>query len=230
MSQPDLTQTEAEAIMRLLEHPQADFPNIEGRDPTLPEILRAFKLIRANAVCCKPPNGTGGDNGCLALTYSDPAYAAIIGAEAGEVFVRPPNPGQFDPAAAPDQAENRHIFEVNRGNALLNYVYVRNVEKVLKQMLMKCFCASSYAPLKHPRTNFTRVSLLQLMRHISDTYAIRTPEEVSKNEEDMKAAFNRSVQPFTEFFIRQEELQEFMTDTTEPVRESTLIRRSLHAL
>jgi hypothetical protein len=148
--------------------------------------LTAFRnAINTNALSIPSIRG-GGTLGHLALVLEAPDYLIV----SGEAFTLPAHPGASATHAA--GATSSEISEANRQHQVLlneQAVYYNTRQALQKQILAKVH-PTYIETLRHPITQFSQVTPLQILTHLWTTYGSVSTEDLSANWTRMNTPWN----------------------------------------
>jgi hypothetical protein len=115
-------------------------------------------------------------------------------------FLVPVNPGNtIDVADGPTAAVLRVRTE-NHRNSLRNFHMYRNTDLALKQQLLIACPATFFETLRHSDFGFARVSTLQLLTHLHNTYGKVSPTDIMKKQNELNTPFWNPPLPLESLF------------------------------
>lgn len=202
--------------------PTASFPKqsltpIHGK-PDFATLARLTQELTANAVSVHSNRGSG-MHGHAAIVLGNDAYQEI----SAVAWVAPTNPGP-EPNI-PDNATQRAVtiglsnFE-RQQKEWETYTLVANA---LKRQLLEAIEPVYLSSLSHPTFGFANVGVFQMLQHLRNTYAVLTPDILSKNLEALGAKWepSESLEPLWERGVKARAIAQAGGDE---ITEETLVR------
>jgi hypothetical protein len=176
-------------------------------EPTYQSIRIARTQLNSNAASIFSASG-GGLHGHLALTMTAAEHLAVVGAN--NAFQVPPNPGTL---VHPINATAPQISEAVRlhKDALATFQLYHNVDKALRNQLIKATPEVFIQATKDPILGFGRCTCLTILTHLRTTYGEITPDELDRNLERMSAAWHPPT-PIEDLFEQLRAGAEFATE------------------
>jgi hypothetical protein len=190
--------------------------------PTIATTNRLRKELYDNAMSVETSAG-GGENGHLGLVMPADKYAE----HAGEAFEEPAHPGPL-----PDYAglTEKQIIAANRlyDASLAAYKTCKALKVDLRKQIIAAV-PKVYLPPDDPLFGYNKITPIQMLQHLTNTYGKMTPDELEANEKRLEQPFN--VDDGIETLWRNiSDIQTLATAAEEPIPTSAIIRRTLQVL
>ena len=151
-------------------------------EPTYPSLELLLKELKANALNVHSNLG-GGTHGHLGLVISPASYAHI----SATPFNHPTFPGT---AAVVPPGSTQHAARTIRlkfDKDLRVYHEVNNVDKALKQQIVRAIEPRYLDAVRNRTTNTITIPVYRVMEHLFNTYGEVTPETFQQKEADIKS-------------------------------------------
>jgi hypothetical protein len=197
--------------------PYPTFAPIVG-EPTYETITAVTRQLKANAASVHSELG-GGALGHLALIMTPAVYATISVIP----FAAPGNPGPTPviPAGNPTGAIISATIR-NHTEALRIWRLYNNVDKALKQQLIRAVTRMYIRTLEDPHIGFANVTTLMLLQHLLTTYGRITEHALHTNDSVFKSSMDPS-QPFETFISQIEDTTEYAAAGNTPYTAAQVI-------
>jgi hypothetical protein len=186
--------------------------------PTYTTLTTFRNAINTNALSIPSIRG-GGDLGHLSLVL-EPADYLIV---SGVAFTLPAHPGAAATHAAGATASE--ISETNRQHQILlneQAVYLNTRQALQKQILAKVH-PTYIESLRHPITQFSQVTPLQILTHLWTTYGAVSTEDLSANWTRMNTPWNPPT-PIESLYSQLKVGKDFAEEGAELISDTQLQR------
>ena len=171
-------------------------------EPSYETLDLILKQLKANASKVHSNLG-GGAHGHLGLVVSPTTYAIIAPATP---FTRPPFPGSQATIPPGTTQNNARIIREQFQENLRVYHEVNNVDKTLKQQLIKAINPMYLEAVRDRTSNTIDVPVYVVMQHLFDNYGDVTPEVFQARETTVKSHTYDPLTPIDNLFKEIEDL------------------------
>jgi hypothetical protein len=214
------TSSSSSDIFGLFPHSAINATHATGMEPTYDSLRLAMTQLNANAASV-PSNAGDGILGHLVLTLGDVAYTAI---SAGNVVFAAP----VNPAAVPEIPPNATaalIAEIRQQytDSKREFQTYNAVDAALKKLLLAATDERFVISLKDRTHGFALVRTRALIDHLYRTYGNITSDDLSANEDRMKATWDPTT-PIEGLFEQIDDGAAYASDGDDPFTDTQLVR------
>ena len=197
-------------------------PTVEPieNEPKYKTINRLHDELKSSAASIPTTLGSG-NYGLLGLVIQPAVYTTVTGVN----FVAPANPGIAPDI--PDGATGAQIGALTRRFSAEQKVYLEyhRIDQALKQLLLGAVKEVYVESLRDMYTNYTTVTILELLTHLYNNYGQISAMDLDKNERRIKTKYNPN-EPIDKLFKQIEMADEYAKTGKSPFTAKQIVNNA----